>query len=245
MEQQFNIKSTSSKISLIQNLPIEFSVNDRRSIQFTCPTVEDIVTSLDFGLFITIIKLDAETLKKLNIKVNFDTSSSGKIIQGLLSMTDYANVIAKFFTKYIKNSKHESYSITVDGEKVMSYEYDYMIQSFLIAIGQKEYEEKQEQIDENLNPQMAKILKAQKESEEKLKAAKKKKQSEKGLELEEILLAICYEFGFNMNDLMKITYYGVAWYFGFVGKVDAHKLNQMILSSGMSKQKHYNYWLNK
>jgi hypothetical protein len=48
-----------------------------------------------------------------------------------------------------------------------------------------------------------------------------------------------------MKELLNKTYFSLIWHFGFVSRVDAHKLNQMILSSGMSKQKSYNYWLNK
>jgi hypothetical protein len=59
------------------------------------------------------------------------------------------------------------------------------------------------------------------------------------------VLAICYEFGFNTKEVMNLNYFGVVWYFSYVGKVDAHKLNQQILGSGMSKQKNYSYWLNK
>jgi hypothetical protein len=245
MEQTNSINTTLEKISLIENLPIEFSINDRRPIKFRCPSFQDIRTMLDFKLFMTIISLDKEKAEQYNIKFNFDASSPGKIVQGLLLLTDYSEVLSKYFLKYIENSSYENKAITVNGEKIMSYEYDYIIDIFFMSLGRKEFEKKE--VEETvMDPRIAAILKAQKESEEKLNAAKKKKQeAEKGLEIEEVLLAISYEFGISVQELMNKTYFGISWYFSFVGKVDAHKLNQMILSSGMSKQKKYSYWLNK
>jgi hypothetical protein len=246
MEQQNKIETTLEKISLIENIPIEFSINDRRPIKFRCPTINEMLTSVDFKMFATIISLDSERAKKFNLKFSFDSSSTGKIIQGLLSLSEYSNLLSKYFLKYVENSKFENYSMFVDNEKIMSYEFEYIANTMLISLGQKDFEEKQEKINENIDPRIAEILKAQKESEEKLKAIKNKKQkSQKAYSIEEILLAISYEFGLSMSELLQKTYFSVVWYFSFVARVDAHKLNQMILSSGMSKQKNYNYWLNK
>jgi hypothetical protein len=245
MEQTSSINSSLEKISLIENLPIEFSINDRRTIRFSCPTIKDINSLLDFKLFITILSLDEDKAKEFNIKFNFDASTSGKIVQGLLLMTDYSVVLSKYFLKYIENSVYENNAILVEGEKVLSYEYDYIIETFFMSLGRKEFQQKKEE-EEKIDPQIAAILKLQKQAEEKLNQAKRKKQEkEKGLQLEEILLAISYEFGISIKELMDKTYFGISWYFAFVGKVDAHKLNQMILSSGMSKEKKYSYWLNK
>lgn len=245
MEQKNKIKTTLEKLSLIENTPIEFSIDNRRPIIFTCPTIKDLITSLDFKIFATIISLNSETVKKFNLKLNFESDTSGKIIQGLLAISEYHSLLSKFFLKYIENSKVENYSIVVNNEKIMSYEFDYIANTMLISLGQKQFEEKQEEVQENLDPQIAVILKAQQESEKKLKEIKKKKNSGRGYSIEEILIAISYEFGLKISDLLEKTYFSIIWYFGFVAKVDAHKLNQLILSSGMSKQKTYNYWLNK
>ena len=73
----------------------------------------------------------------------------------------------------------------------------------------------------------------------------KAKKSTNNITVEQIMLAVTYEFGITPKDLLDSNYFSLVWYFSYVGKVDAHKLNQMILSSGLSKQKSYSYWLNK
>jgi hypothetical protein len=244
MEQQYNINSSFDKLSLIHNMPVQFTVNDRRLIEFSLPSIKDTLGDLNFKNFLGIIGLTPEKIKEKNIKLNFIIEKHGDVIQGLIANEEYSKMLVPYLLKYIKNSEYKENAIFVDNEKIMSYELDYIVEKILIALGQKNFDEKEEKIDEKLNPAIAKILKAQKESEEKLKKIKQKK-SEGGLSIEQIMLAVTYEFRISSKDLLELNYFGLIWYFSYVGKVDAHKLNQLILSSGMSKQKTYNYWLNK
>jgi hypothetical protein len=246
MEQQtYRINSTFDKMSLIHNTKVQFSVNDRRVIEFRFPTVKETLGDLQFKVFLGIIILTPEEIKKRDLKFNFKIEKVGDLIQGLIASRDYFKNIVPYLLKYITNSEYKDAEIYVDNEKIMSYELNYIVEKILISVGQSTFkeEEKKENI-ENINPMMANILKAQKESEEKLKK-KKEKNSQGKLSIEEIMLAVTYEFGISQKDLLDLNYFSIIWYFGYVGKVDAHKLNQMILSSGMSKQKSYSYWLNK
>jgi len=244
MEQQYNINSTFDKMSLIHNIPVQFSINNRRLLEFKFPTIKETLQSLDFKMFLGAMKLTPEEAKKQNIAVNFKVETIGDIIQILIVDKNYAKILVPFLLKYIKDSEYKENSIFVNNEKVMSYELDYIISCILISLSQKEFEKNEEKIDIEKNPILAKIQQAQKESEEKLKKAKQKK-SKGNLTIEEIMLAVTYEFGINQKDLLDSNYFSLIWYFGYVGKVDGHKLNQMILSSGLSKQKNYSYWLNK
>lgn len=245
MEQQYNINSTFDKMSLIHNIPVQFSINDRRTIEFKFPTIRDSLGDIDFKVFLGMITLTPEKIQEKNLNFNFIIQKHGDVIQGLIGSKEYSQLLVKYLLKYIKNSEYKEKAIFVDNEKVMSYELEYIIDKILISVGQKNFEEEEEKVDEKtLNPEIAKILKAQKESEEKLKKVKQKK-SQGSLSIEQIMLAVTYEFNISSKDLLELNYFSLIWYFGYVGKVDAHKLNQMILSSGMSKQKSYNYWLNK
>lgn len=245
MEQQLTIKTTLEKLSLIENLPIEFKVGERRAIKFTCPTIYDLFSELDIRIFTTVISLTADKLKEMKLQVPFDTSDSGKIIQGFMGFSDYSLIMQKYFSKYIVGATVIDNGLYVDNEKIMSYELKYIAEVMQIALGQKTFEEKQETEAVEADPIMSKILEAQRSAEEKLRKAKAKKaKNGKGYSVEEIMLAVSYEFGHNVKDLLNKTYFSLIWYFGFVSKVDAHKLNQLILSSGMSKKKNYSYWLN-
>lgn len=243
MAQQSNIRTTFNKISLIYNLPVEFSIENRRPIKFTCPTIKESFSNIDFNNFLGLISLTPEKLKEQKIELNFKIENIGDILQSYIFLNPADGVLKKYLLKYVENCDFKDKQMFVNGEKVMSYELEYIAKVMLFSLGQKEYTDKQEEKIEEINPVMAKILQKQKEAEEKLKKAKASKSDK--LTIEEIMLAVSYEFHLDYEKILSMSYYGLIWYFGYVGKVDAHKLNQLILSSGMSKQKNYNYWLNK
>lgn len=249
MEQASNIRSSLDKLALINNLPVEFSIDNRRTISFRCPTIRELTSELDIRLFIGLISLTPEKIKELKINLPFNGKDPGSIVQGLLFSDEYTGVLSKYLLRFVTNAKYGDKEISVDGEKVLSYELDYIVHVMLISLSKKEYDEDNSEDEqkklEKENPIMAKILAAQKEAEEKLKKAKSKKDKSSNYSTEEIMLAVSYEFNVPFEKMLDMNFFGVIWYFGYVGKVDAHKLNQMILSSGMSKQKNYNYWLNK
>jgi hypothetical protein len=249
MEQKSNIDTSLETSSLIWNLPITFNIDDRRPITFKCPTVKDLFEDKDLKKFIGFVSLTPKKVKEsTTLKLPFKYESQGDLIKGLITFTEYGIILAKYFIKYIPDSEYTNREIIVGGEKIISTEFDYIAKAMLVSMNQMPYEEieiKKEAKKEEINPIIKDIMEKQKEAEDKLKKIKAKKDKSSGLKIEEILLAITYEFRLAPDYLLSLNYYGLIWYFGYVGKVDAHKLNQQILSSGMSKQKSYNYWLNK
>lgn len=248
MEQQQTIRSTFEKNSLINHLAVEFSLESRRNIKFTYPTIEDLLSDLDLQLFITLIGLNKEKLKQSKIQVNFPVDTRGEIISNFIAFTDYGIILKKYFLKYIQDAKEKEDGLYVGELKIISKEFDYIAWVILISCGVEQVQD--EEISpvkkvEKLTPEMEAILAKQKESEERLRKIKQKKAKNSGFTIEQIMLAITYEFGIPMKDLVKLNYYSIFWYFSFVGKVDSHKLNQLIISSGFSKKKDYSYWLNK
>lgn len=248
MEQQQTIRSTFEKNSLINHLAVEFSLESRRNIKFTYPTIEDLLSDLDLQLFITLIGLNKEKLKQSKIQVNFPVDTRGEIISNFIAFTDYGIILKKYFLKYIQDAKEKEDGLYVGELKIISKEFDYIAWIILISCGVEQVQD--EEISpvkkvEKLTPEMEAILAKQKEAEERLRKIKQKKAKNSGFTIEQIMLAITYEFGIPMKDLIKLNYYSIFWYFSFVGKVDSHKLNQLIISSGFSKKKDYSYWLNK
>lgn len=248
MEQKNSIDTSLESPALIWNLPITFNLEGRRPITFRCPTIKDLFEDKDLKKFIAFISLTPKKVKEsTTLKLPFKYETQGDLIKGLVTFTEYGVILAKYFLKYIVDSDYTNKEIVVNGEKIISTEFDYIAKVILVSMNQIPYEEieiKKEETKE-INPIIKDIMEKQKQAEDKLKKIKAKKDKGSGLTIEQILLAITYEFHLTPEYLLGLNYYGLIWYFGYVGKVDAHKLNQQILSSGMSKQKSYNYWLNK
>jgi len=249
MEQKNKIDSSLQELSLIYNLSVTFNLNDRRDITFKCPSIEDLFTDKDLKKFLGYIALTPEKIKESKNAINlpFKYATQGDIVKGLITFSEFGPLLAKYFIKYIYNSEYKERDIYVNNVKILSEEFDYIAKVILVSLNQITYDvvEIKEKEEEKTNPIFSEIERKQKEAEEKLKKTKAKKDKSKGLSLEQIMLAISYEFHLSPDYLLKLNYFGLIWHFSYVGKVDAHKLNQMILSGGMSKQKSYSYWLNK
>lgn len=245
--QQLIINSTFERMSLIGHTLVQFSFGERRPITVSLPTIRDGLEGLDFKLFLTLISLTETSLASFGMKVPFKINSPGDIIQGFIAFTEYKKVLIKYFSKYIQNCELKEDGLYTENEKILSYELEYAANIILVAAGVKPFEDKKEEKQENLDPALQKVLEKQRLAEEKLRKAKAKKAEKhtSNLTIEEIMLAVTYEFNFSFKDLLDSNYFALIWYFGFVSKVDAHKLNQLIISSGFSKQKTYNYWLTK
>lgn len=255
MEQQLTIKvdTTLDKVSLITNLPIEFSINERRKIKFRLPTLKEYLDDLDFKKFLGVISLTPERVKEMKLQLKFETKSIGGIIKGFMYLTEYKELLMNYFTKYIYAAEIKDGLLVVGGEELTYYELEYIVKIILVSMYMEKLDEsllskklelKQEQ-EKELSEVEKKLLEKQKAAEEKLRKAKEVKSTGggKGLAIEEILLAISYEFNVSFEELLNRNYYSIIWQFGYVGKVDSHKLSQIVLGTGNSKNRNYSYWL--
>jgi hypothetical protein len=255
MKDKLTFNSNLQPIHLIHRLPIEFSINERRTIRFVVPSLKYSLETLNFNLIISLFNLTPEKIAEYKMKLPFKVTNQSDIMMGLLLLTEYQDLFKIFFEEHIDDFKIHEKKVFVGKDTILASELQYIVEVILVSIGIKQMSEitlqpkteEDKQIIDKPNSAAARILAAQRKSEERLQKIKAKQRQHKsaGYALEEILLAINYEFNVSMADLFNSTYYGIIWYFGFVGKVDAHKMNQMVLSSGMSKSKKYSYWLNK
>jgi len=254
MEQQLTIKvdTTLEKVGLITNLPIEFSINGKRKIKFRTPILKEYLQDLDFKKFLGVISLTPEKVKQMNLQLRFETKTVGGIIKGFMYLTEYKDLVMNYFLKYIDGSENKNGLLVVADEEVAFYELEYIAKVILVSMYMEKLDDtllnKQLEISKEQEKQLSevekKLLEKQKAAEEKLKKAKESKTSSgKGLAIEEILLAISYEFNVSFEELLNRNYYSIIWQFGYVGKVDSHKLSQIILGTGNSKSRNYSYWL--
>lgn len=255
MEQQLTIKvdTTLEKVGLITNLPIEFSINGRRKIKFRTPVLKEYLQDLDFKKFLGVISLTPEKVKEMKLQLKFETKTVGGIIKGFMYFTEYKDMIMSYFLKYIYAAEIKDGILLVDGEELTYYELEYIVKVILVSMYMEKLDDnllnKQLEVSKEQEKQLSevekKLLEKQRLAEEKLRKAKESKStsSGKGLAIEEILLAISYEFNVSFEELLNRNYYSIIWQFGYVGKVDSHRLSQIILGTGNSKNRNYSYWL--
>lgn len=247
------IETTYDKTSIILNMPIEFSMDSRRPIRFRLPTIRDFISDLGFKKFISLISLTPESIRDSNIPVNFKVDTWGDLIQGLMLFTDFNTLMTNYFAKFIEKCSIDKSGLVVNETKILSYELEYIAHIILVSLMLVEFDidytnTKAQAVEKEpeLSPTEKAMMLKQKAAEEKLKKAKNKKSSGgDSLTLEEIMLAVSYEFHKDLETLLDINYFSLIWQFGYVGYLDGHKLQQIMFGTGNTKDKKYTYWLNK
>lgn len=255
MEQQSTTKleTTLEKLSIIANLPIEFSINGRRSISVKLPTLKEYITELDFKKFLGVISLTPEKIKDLKLKLNFETKSVGGILKGFIYLTEYKDLLIKYLSRYVLDFQVLEGKVVVKDEELNIEELEYIAKLILVSMYMEKLDDnllnkkESKEPEKELSPTEKKLLEKQRLAEERLRKAKERKteSSSSGLAIEEILLAISYEFNISFEELLNKNYYSIIWQFGYVGKIDSHKLYQIIFGTGNTKNRNYSYWLNK
>lgn len=88
--------------------------------------------------------------------------------------------------------------------------------------------------------------KRMKELEAKVQAKKQKQKSNEDQDgqniLESIMIAVTYEFGFSLEDIMNMNYFTLIWYYSYTGKLHVYRINQQAIASGMVKKINTDYF---
>jgi exonuclease VII small subunit len=252
--ESFKIDSNLDSLTLFSGGPFTFNIGKKREISFTVPTVRE-TAEFDFKYFLGIIAMKKEDAEKMNLKIPIYTY--GAVTQHFITfLEDYREILFKYFKRYIINCQIKESGIYVDDEKITSDEFDFIVKTILISLGQlsldsvkKEYEDKEKEKPKSeveLTPAQKKIedmLKKQKESEEKLKRAKEKKAQNASdkTTAEDIIIAVTKVFGFSHNEVLNMNYYTLFKYFAYVGSIDSNEIEKMAVAFGSLKSKNYKH----
>ena len=85
-----------------------------------------------------------------------------------------------------------------------------------------------------------------KELEAKVQAKKDRKKSMEEKDdqslIENIMIAVTYEFGFSLEEIMNMNYFTLIWYYSYTGKLHVYRINQQAIASGMVKKINTDYF---
>jgi ATP phosphoribosyltransferase regulatory subunit HisZ len=137
---------------------------------------------------------------------------------------------------YVKNEK-----LFVGAQLLKLKELQKIEEVLQIIMGQKISTSKDE---EELSPEEKRML----ELEEKIKAKKQKQEEEEGKTeqdantIEDIMIAVIYEFGFDLEKIMNMNYFTLIWFYSYTSKLHVYRINQFAIGSGMVKKINSDYF---
>ena len=230
-----------NRIQMLRNKPIKIAREKENTYLYVQgPTIGQIYEDEKLFLLSQMLIMEEKELKKfLEIK-----------IEGLERLGTITIMLTQFKEKEILLEKIKQIvlgleiikgSIYVNGDILTAKELDRIQEILLIMMGQKN-ELNQEEVQEELTPQEKRM----KELEAKVQAKKDRKKSMEEKDdqslIENIMIAVTYEFGFSLEEIMNMNYFTLIWYYSYTGKLHVYRINQQAIASGMVKKINTDYF---
>jgi len=233
---------TFNKIQLLRNRPIQVEREEPETYLFIqAPTISQLYDNNLFFFTIQILTMELEELKKF-LKVKNKKFNRMNIVNIVLEEANESAEIASYLNRIIVDSYFEEGFLCVNNKELTDSEIQKISKLLRISIGEERYEDYSEE-KKDLTDEEKRLL----ELEEKIK---KKKQTQQQAEekvdsksvLEDIIIAVSYEFGFTLEHIMDMNYFTLLWYYSYTGKIHVYRINQFAIGSGMVKKINTDYF---
>jgi hypothetical protein len=147
--------------------------------------------------------------------------------------------IVKTLDKFIVDLTLKSNGMFVKEQMLTPDEFAFLVDAWMIAIGSKPLE--------SLNPitqaaELDPIAQRMKDSEDKIKKIKEKKQntdSEGKLELDKAVIAVIKEFNQSMEQVMNMNIYTILWYYNYALRFNNYRIETIAYGNGLIKKHRY------
>lgn len=232
---------TFNRIQMLRNKQIKIARDRKDSYMYIQgPTIGQVYEDEKLFLVAQIIMMPEKEL--INF-LNLQDSKLNKLELLTLLLTQFQEkeMFLEKFQKiildlYVKNEK-----LFVGAQLLKLKELQKIEEVLQIIMGQKISTSKDE---EELSPEEKRML----ELEEKIKAKKQKQEEEEGKTeqdantIEDIMIAVIYEFGFDLEKIMNMNYFTLIWFYSYTSKLHVYRINQFAIGSGMVKKINSDYF---
>jgi hypothetical protein len=233
---------TFNRVQLLRNKPIKvLRENEKDFIYVQGPTIAELYDNELYFFVVQLLVLPREDLIKLLESKN-DKYSKIEMINIVLTESDQKEIFKEYMSKIIIGSKMKGHFLSHNGQEITEKEIEMISDLISIIMGQKKYEEYSEEQKE-LTDEEKRLAELEKRIQEKKKRKVESEQKEEPKNiLEDIMIALTYEFGFTIEHMMQMNYFTILWYYSYTGKLHVYRFNQFALSSGAVKKINTDYF---
>jgi hypothetical protein len=231
---------TFNRIQMLRNMPMKVARENKDEYLYVQgPSIGDLYEDDKLFLVSQILLMKENELKDF-LKIE-DKSTKLELITTLLTKFEEKDVLMEKIKKIILDINIKNDKIYIGAKILKKVELERITQILEIIMGQKTNLEPEEK---ELSPDEKRL----KQLEEKVQAKKQKQKSEvQSAEndenaIENIMIAVIYEFGFDFEKIMNMNYFTLIWYYSFTGKLHVYRINQQAIASGMVKKINTDYF---
>jgi hypothetical protein len=233
---------TFNRIQLLRNSPIKVARDQIEDfIYVQGPTIANIYSDEIYFFSLQLITMPMNDLMAF-LKVTNEKLSRIEIINIVLEEAQEKEKVLESFKKIIINCDFIDGFLQHGNKEISEEEIRKISRLLKIIMGQEKYED----YDGNDSKELTDMEKRQIELDERIRKKKESQKKESVVDeknvLEDIIIAITYEFGFKLEDIMNMNYFTLLWYYSYTGKIHIYRFNQFALSSGAVKKINADYF---
>lgn len=200
---------TFNKIQLLRNQPIQVERETPGTHLFVQPpTISQLYDDNLYFFTIQLLTVEIESLKNI-LKVKNKKLSRIEIINVILEEADENQEILNHLQKIILGCYFDQNFLCLNEKEITETEINKISKLLKISIGEQKYEDYSEE-EKTMTDDEKRLL----QLEEKIK---KKKEAQQGASkevdsksiLEDIIIAVTYEFGFTLEHIMNMNYFAL------------------------------------
>jgi hypothetical protein len=198
---------TFNRIQLLRNRPIKvIRENEKDFIYVQGPSIAELYDDELYFFVIQALILSKKELIKL-LGLDNDKYSRIEIINIILKESAEKEIFKKHINKIIIGSSMKGEFLSYNEKEITDKEIEIISDLIKIIMGQKKYDEYSED-EKELSDEEKKLLQLEKKIQEKKqqKAESEQKEDAKSI-LEDIMIALTYEFGFTIEHMMQMNYF--------------------------------------
>ena len=227
-----DMKHNFTKLQLLRNKEFYFVNTKEERVYFKVPTLDDYIGDEKMLNFFSLLQVSLNDL-------NEETKIANKLelLMYLLNSELYLAEIVETLHKLIKDVSVRTTGLFYKDYSIQPQEFEWLLNSWLISLGIKSFDEKPEELDVVLSDMDRKM----KESEEKIKRIKQKREEETNseLSLDKILAAVMKEFRLKMSELLEMNLFSIFWYYNMSLRYNNYRVETIAYGNGLIKKHKY------
>jgi hypothetical protein len=221
-----------TKLQLLRNKEFYFVNTKEERVYFTVPTLDDYIGDEKMLNFFSLLQV---SLNDLNEETKIENKL--ELLMYLLNSELYLAEIVETLHKLMKDVSVRTTGLFYKDYSIQPQEFEWLLNSWLISLGIKSFDEKPEEPDVVLSDMDRKM----KESEEKIKRIKQKREEETNseLSLDKILAAVMKEFRLKMSELLEMNLFSIFWYYNMSLRYNNYRVETIAYGNGLIKKHKY------
>lgn len=240
-----NFRTNLTKLSLLGNVPIQIQFHND-IITFVPPNVKTYYSDLEFLDFKVLLNT---TPKEFNDHVrSWKTEDQYDVLMAMLKLDIKKDIILSNLKKLFPTLEYKEDRLWSQTRPIESEEYDILILHLKISCGEMPISElERETMSNKVEDELKKKIEENEQRIRDIKNKSKKKEDKKedvgkAIPIDQIVIAIAYEFNFDLNRIYEMNMFTLFELWSYITKIVDNQIQVVAAGNGLTKK--FTYFIN-